>query len=301
MSGPGPEGRTRHWLFSRPSLRRAAPWEYATQPPRADCVLLTVAFLSAVLSQSEWNDKQRSERKQEFAPPSFYEDRQGSSSISSERRPDRRHKMSARDEDKVGLPPPSGSPPLGPPSPSSSTPSGPVPAWMSVPCVPPPAFMPPVHLPPPGWPPHPVPPPQPPLPPEDPDDTRGGLFFTSKRPKRDWRAAQKGEVRLPMEEVEDFSEPPPPGTKPPSPPPALQCREKKGGSVAGGVGAEIAPPPTIEYFGPSESATERSRRAGQSSGQADLSSAISAGLRFLREEAEKKERKRTDKGWAEFV
>ncbi|XP_034253693.1 coiled-coil domain-containing protein 174 [Thrips palmi] len=223
-----------------------------------------------VLTQSEWNDKQRAERKKEFAPPSFYEDRQGDRQGAErrDRQPDRRRRRD-RDDDDIGPPAPSSSPPPGP-APPPSPPPGPVPApvpapdlsWMS---VPPPA----------------------------------------KRPKRDWRAAQAAqEVRLPMEEEEDFSEePPPPGvTEPPSPPaPRRREEKKKGGSDAGRVGAEIAPPPTIEYFGPSESAAERSRRAGQGGGQGDLSAAISAGLRYLREESEKKERKRTDKGWADFM
>ncbi|XP_052119845.1 LOW QUALITY PROTEIN: coiled-coil domain-containing protein 174 [Frankliniella occidentalis] len=350
-----------------------------------------------VLSQSEWNDQQRSQRKQEFAPPSFYEDRRGERSTGpSERRSEQRRPAPAKhhgskraaqagdeeddDDDLVGPRPPRESPPPGPappapqdmsawlrvppppfmppvhlPPPSmlwppaaaapppqhaqppvpgeedgprpprESPPPGPAPpapqdmsAWMR---VPPPPFMPPVHLPPPSmlWPPAAAAPPpqhaQPPVPGEEDeasDAARGGLFFTSKRPRRDWRAQQQ-EVRLPMEEEEDFTatEPPPPGVSdspPRPPPPPPQARDKKrGGSdaVGRGVGAEIAPPPTLEYFGPTEGAADRSRRAaqrlGQGQGQDDLSASITAGLRYLRNQAEDRERKRTDKGWADFV
>ncbi|KAJ1531823.1 hypothetical protein ONE63_000476 [Megalurothrips usitatus] len=239
-----------------------------------------------VLTQAEWNEQQRKERKQEFAPPSFYEDRRGDAPRDDERRrPERRPEQRRRkrrsehqdedDDDDLGPGPlpPRASPPPGPPPPLSA--GAGLGSWMSVP-PPPMGFMPPVHLPPPNmapWPPQPV--------------------------------------RLPMEEEEDFtSEPPPPGVtdSPPAPPPPrprAAARENKGGSDAGRVGAEVAPPPTLEYFGPSETAASRSRKAAAapqaSSSAAALSDSITAGLRYLRQEAEKKERRRTDKGWADFV
>lgn len=266
----------------------------------------------SVMTQDEWNEKQREKRRQEFAPPSFYEDRVGSSSCSrsdrrSDRRPDRKRKKRTDSDDIGPEPPASESPPPGPPAPATPPPVPPPPAlapWTTGPPPPlgvPPPFMPPVHLPPPNmWPPQPAPPGVPPPLPEDillPPEPRGGLYFTSKKPKRQ-------EVRLPMEEEEDFTrgEPPPPGEEPLGEEPPPPRGKKKGGSDAGRVGAEIAPPPTLEYFGPSASATDRSRdKARRSQTSADLSSSISAGLRFLREQAEDKERKRTDKGWADFM
>jgi hypothetical protein len=64
-----------------------------------------------------------------------------------------------------------------------------------------------------------------------------------------------------------------------------------------GKGVEIPPPPTFEYYGPSFS------RAGQEQGKArvsDLESSITAGLRYLRQQAEERESQR-EKGLLDIV
>jgi hypothetical protein len=64
-----------------------------------------------------------------------------------------------------------------------------------------------------------------------------------------------------------------------------------------GKGAEIPPPATFEYYGPSFS------RAGQKQGNprmSDLESSITAGLRYLRQQAEERENQR-EKGLLDII
>jgi hypothetical protein len=64
-----------------------------------------------------------------------------------------------------------------------------------------------------------------------------------------------------------------------------------------GKGAEIPPPPTFEYYGPSFS------KSGQEKGKArmsDLESSITAGLRYLRQQAEERESRR-EKGLLDII
>lgn len=53
-----------------------------------------------------------------------------------------------------------------------------------------------------------------------------------------------------------------------------------------GRGAEIAPPPTFDYYGPSGSKKHKTQHKKE-----NIQDSISAGLRFLREQAEKKQQK----------
>lgn len=63
------------------------------------------------------------------------------------------------------------------------------------------------------------------------------------------------------------------------------------------TGAEIAPPSTFEYYGPSGSGEKR-KVAGKSAD--DLENSIMAGLKFLRQQAEKKE-SRKEKGLLDII
>ncbi|PSN56573.1 hypothetical protein C0J52_01565 [Blattella germanica] len=66
-------------------------------------------------------------------------------------------------------------------------------------------------------------------------------------------------------------------------------------STSRGQGAEVPPPPTFDYYGPSSTAPKRKATAGS-----DLESSISAGLKFLRQQAEDRERKK-NKGLLDIV
>ncbi|KDR08611.1 hypothetical protein L798_01754 [Zootermopsis nevadensis] len=64
-----------------------------------------------------------------------------------------------------------------------------------------------------------------------------------------------------------------------------------------GKGAEIPPPPTFEYYGPSFSGTRQEKGKARMN---DLESSVTAGLRFLRKQAEERENQR-EKGLLDIV
>jgi hypothetical protein len=64
-----------------------------------------------------------------------------------------------------------------------------------------------------------------------------------------------------------------------------------------GKGAEIPPPATFEYYGPSFSGAGQSR---SKDGMSDLESSITAGLKFLRRQAEQREQQQ-EKGLLDIV
>ncbi|KAJ3640768.1 hypothetical protein Zmor_027311, partial [Zophobas morio] len=59
---------------------------------------------------------------------------------------------------------------------------------------------------------------------------------------------------------------------------------RKTGEFSRSRGAEIAPPPTYDYYGPSDS-----KRKKQDKRPNDVSESIEAGLKYLREQMEKKQ------------
>jgi len=112
---------------------------------------------------------------------------------------------------------------------------------------------------------------------EEYEEPKGGLYFTSKRKKKN----REELYRRPMEEVEDFT-----GEEDLSniPIPESKAPTRKG--------AEIPPPPTMEYFGPAKKTLEASKRLCNSSRVTaeDLESSIAAGLSFLRKQHEDREK-----------
>ncbi|CAG2059114.1 unnamed protein product [Timema podura] len=118
------------------------------------------------------------------------------------------------------------------------------------------------------------------------------LFFTSKKLKQQNRptaqATSSANAQTIHNEVEDCEAEEKPA----------EVERSTRGAKPPRVGAEIAPPPTFEYYGPSSSVSRGAR--GGILGREETESSISAGLKYLRQQAEERERKR-EKGLLDIV
>nr|CAD7417675.1 unnamed protein product [Timema poppensis] len=117
------------------------------------------------------------------------------------------------------------------------------------------------------------------------------LFFTSKKLKQQNRPTAQPTSSTSAQtihnEVEDFE-----AEKP------AEVEGSTKGAKPPRVGVEIAPPPTFEYYGPSSSVSRGAR--GGVLRREETESSISAGLKYLRQQAEERERKR-EKGLLDIV
>ncbi|XP_053658472.1 coiled-coil domain-containing protein 174 [Anopheles marshallii] len=135
--------------------------------------------------------------------------------------------------------------------------------------------------------------------PEQEDPARKSLFFTTKKnpPKKELKRRNMNVVEMVMP------------AKQPTPVPIVnELSDTEEAADTGGQetdlpkrrGAEIEPPPTYDYYGPSDAAgMHRNRpRAGGSESRSNLEASIEAGLKFLRNQSDKSGGPGTKNRWS---